>query len=124
MPENAGDIEILSEGESLADPREYLADIPASLISGVLGLMGFMLACVVGVLASNPGYIILIRAILAMLICAIIGRILGTIGEICIREYVTNYKTGRPEPKRPQDLVDLENKQLEHERLVEHMKKA
>lgn len=124
MPESAGDIEILPEGEPLADPREYLADIPASLISGVLGLMAFMLACIVGVLAENPGYIILMRAMIAMLICAMIGRVLGTAGEICVQEFVIKYKSRRPQPKRPQELIDLENEQLEHARVVERMKKA
>jgi hypothetical protein len=116
------DIEILQEESELVDPREYLADIPATLISGVFGLVAFMLACVVGVIAQNPGYVILLRAMLAMLICTIIGRIIGTVGEICIQEYVVKYKSRRPQPSRPQELVDLEAKSLEHARAVEHMK--
>lgn len=124
MSQSHGQIEILSDEVELVDPHEYLADIPASLISGVLGLMAFVLACVIGILAENPGYVIVLRAILAMLVCAFIGRILGVVGEICIREFVVKYKSNRPEPRRPQALVDLEQAQREHEEVVEHMKKT
>jgi hypothetical protein len=124
MSTQFGDIEILPGDSELANPREYLADVPASLISGVFGLLAFVLACTVGVIAQNPGYVILLRAMIAMLICAVIGRILGTVGEICIQEFVVKYKSGRPVPKRPQQLLDLEEKQREHERAVEHMKNA
>ncbi len=124
MPESKSDYDFLSEENPLADPREYLADIPASLISGVLGLVAFMLSCIIGLLAQNPGHVILIRAMIAMLICTIIGRVLGTVGEICIHEFAVKYKTNRPKPQRPQQLIELEERQREHERAVEHMKKS
>jgi len=119
------DIEIVEEPEEqLVDPSEYLADIPTSLVSGVLGLTAFMLACVIGLLAENPGYVILLRAMFAMLACAFIGRVLGAAGEICVREYVVKYKTSRPRPNKPQELLTLEADQREHARAMEHLKKA
>lgn len=123
MGESYQDIEILDD-DKLADPSEYLADIPARLISGVMGLMGFVVACATGLMAGNPGYVILVRAMLAMLVCTIIGRILGTVGEVCIREYVMKYKNSRPRPQKPLQLVELEEAQREHKRVAAHLKNA
>jgi len=119
----SSDIEIVSE-DVLLDPSEYLADVPTKLISGVLGLVGFSTALVIGLLAGNPGYIIILRAIVAMLCCAFVGRILGAVGEVCVREFVTNYKTDRPVPQKPQELIDLDLQQQAHASMVKNMKKA
>jgi len=106
------------------EPGEYLADVSTKLVSGVLGLMGFMVASFVGVMASNPGMIILSRAILAMIVCAIIGRVLGAVGEVCVREYVLRYKSDRPSPEKPRALVNLEESQRAHDDLMKKIKKA
>lgn len=123
MAESYEDIEIIDDSK-LVDPSEYLADIPARLISGVMGLMAFMVACVVGLIAGNPGYVILVRAMLAMLVCTLIGRVLGTVGEICVHEFVTRYKSDRPRPEKPRQLVELEEARKAHDEMVERMKKA
>ena len=130
MAQSYADVEVLDDApgveapEQLVDPSEYLADIPRTLISGVLGLTAFMLACFIGIFAGNPGYVILVRAMVAMVICVIIGRILGAIGEICIREYVTKYKSDRPRPRKPEQLAKLEAELREIDRAAEHMKKT
>jgi len=118
------DIEIIDDNKDLPDPSEYLADIPTKLISGVLGLMGFTTAAVVGLLANNPGLVIIGRALIAMLICSFIGRLLGMVGEVCVREFVEHYKTGRPTPQMPQELIDLQTEQAAHASVVKNMKKA
>ena len=123
MANSYDDIQVVDD-EKLADPGEYLADIPARLVSGVLGLMAFMLACVVGLFAGNPGYVILVRAMIAMVVCAIIGRILGMVGEVCVREYVLRYKSDRPRPQKPTQLVELERAKRAHEQVVARMKNA
>lgn len=114
----------IPDDDKLADPRKYLADIPARLISGVLGLMAFVLASVVGLIAGNPGFVVLMRALVAMFVCAVIGRVLGVMGEVCVREYVTRYKSDRPRPQKPQQLVELERAKEAHEQVVQSMKKA
>ncbi len=114
----------IPDNESLADPGEYMADVSTQLASGVLGLMGFMVALVVGLIAGNPVLVILMRAIVAMLVCAIVGRVLGAAGEICVREYVTKYKSDRPQPTKPRELIDLDREQRAHESVVDTMKKA
>ena len=113
-----------NEHEPEGDPSEYLADIPTKLISGVLGLMGFATASLVGLVAGNPGLVIIVRALLAMLICSVVGRILGWVGEICVREFVTKYKHDRPQPEKPKELVDLDRAQKAHKSVVERMNKA
>jgi len=117
------DIEIVEDGTTL-NSSEYLADIPTKLTSGVLGLMGFMTACLVGLLAGNPGIIILGRALIAMLCCAFVGKVLGAVGEVCVREFVNLYKYDRPEPTMPQQLADLDMEKQAHESMVKNMKKA
>jgi len=113
-----------AENGSLIDPSEYMADVSTRLASGVLGLMGFVTALLVGLFAGNPVIVILLRAILAMFICSIIGRMLGSVGEICVREFVTKYKSDRPQPIKPKELVDLDKEQQDHETVVKTMKKA
>ncbi len=122
MDENA-DIEIVDDA-TLADPSEYLADMSTKLVSGVLGLMGFSTAILVGVLAGNPGVVILLRAMLAMLICAVVGRVLGAVGEVCVREFVTHYKFNRPVPAMPDELIELERRMEDHGKVIDNMKKA
>jgi len=112
------------KNESLIDPSEYMADVSTRLASGVLGLMGFVTALLVGLFAGNPVIVILLRAILAMVICSIIGKMLGSVGEICVREFVTKYKSERPQPLKPKQLVDLDKEQKDHETVVKTMKKA
>lgn len=114
----------VADEQRLANPQEYLADIPARLVSGVLGLMGFVTACVVGLLAGNPGVVVLTRALMAMLICVLVGRLLGAIGEICVREYVDRYKSERPRPSKPHQLVELDRANHAHQEVVDTLKKA
>ncbi len=114
----------IPDNESLADSSQYMADISTQLASGVLGLMGFTTALVVGLLAGNPALVILTRAMVAMLVCAVVGRLLGAAGEICVREYVTKYKSDRPQPTKPQELIDLDREQRAHESVIDTMKKA
>jgi len=114
----------IPDNESLVNPNEYLADVSSNLASGVLGLMGFTVALLVGLIAQNPVLVILLRAILAMFVCSIIGRMLGSIGEVCVREYVQKYKTDRPQPSKPQQLIDLDSEIEAHASVVKTMKKA
>lgn len=123
MNPRISDIEILDD-QQLADPREYLGGISTGITSGVLGLMGFMTACAVGLLAGNPGATILLRALGAMAVCALVGRVLGLAGEVCVREYVTRYKSERPRPQKPRQLVDLDRARREHQDVMRSMKKA
>lgn len=119
-----GDIEIVEDNEPLANPEDYLADLPSRVISSALGFLGFSTACIFGIIADNPGLVIITRAMVAMVVCAFVGRILGSVGEVCVREFVSLYKAQRPIPEKPAELIQLENDQRAHESLVSSMKKA
>lgn len=114
----------IPDNDALIDPSEYLADIPMRLVSGLLGLMGFSTSIVIGMIAGNPASVILIRAMIAMFFCAIVGRLLGAIGEVCVREFVVKYKSDRPQPKKPEQLLELDREKRAHEKVVKNMKKA
>ena len=123
----SSDVEILDDNSvdgSKIDPGEYLADVSSKLISGVLGLMGFSTALVIGMLAQNPALVTIGRALIAMFVCALIGRMLGVVGEVCVREFVSTYKYNRPEPEKPQELVELDNEKKAHKTVMSTLKKA
>ena len=115
-----------SEGSdpTQANPADYLADLPSTLISSTLGFMGFSTACIFGLLSGNSGLVIVTRAMVAMVVCAFIGRLLGAVGEICVREYIELYKNDHPEPVKPEELLTLDREQQMNESLVNSMKKA
>jgi uncharacterized membrane protein len=116
------DVEIV-EDQGL-ESGDVKPDVPARVISTVLGCMGFFTALLVGLVAGNPGITIVSRAILAMLICVVVGRILGTIGEICVREFLTKYKEDRPTPQLPEQLKRLYKAREDDRELRNKMKKA
>lgn len=108
MAEPETDVEIIDESEPSAElPEEF----PDKVISGIMGLTGFVTACAVGIVVGNPGITILWRAIIAMIVCAMIGRVLGAIGEVAVREFITQYKAQRPIPQMPEVLQRLYRKE-------------
>jgi hypothetical protein len=116
------DVEVLPS-LPMAD-GDIKADVPARVISSVLGLMGFFTALLVGLLAGNTGVTIVLRALLAMAICAVVGRIIGTVGEICVREFLREYKIERPTPVLPEQLRRLYKARADDEALRERMKQT
>jgi len=116
-PGSAGDDDAVDNGG--LDPR--LPFEPGRVFSGVLGLSGFITASVVGLGAGNPGALILTRALLAMLVCAIVGRILGYAGETCVREFIRMYKQRFPIPSMPEPLSRMYEKQSDRETVRNEM---
>lgn len=116
------DVEIVADTPN-AD-GDVKPDVPARVISSVLGLMGFFTASMVGIFAGNTGVTIVLRALLAMAVCAVVGRIIGAVGEICVREYLDKYKTERPMAVLPEQLQRLYAERAEDEALRNQMKRA
>lgn len=117
-----GDVEIVEDQEY--ESGDIKPDVPARVISTVLGCMGFFTALLVGLVTGNPGITIVSRAILAMLVCVVVGRILGMIGEICVREFLTKYKQDHPTPQLPEKLKRLYKAREDDRLLRDKMKKA
>lgn len=99
-------------------------DVPARVVSSVFGLMGFFTALLVGLVAGNPGITILVRAMLALAICAVVGRIIGTVGEISVREFLDKYKADRPMPEVPDQLKRLYKDRADDQALRNQMKRS
>lgn len=102
---------------------DVLVDVPSRMVSGVMGLIGFAMAALIGVWAGNPASVTLSRALVACALCAIVGRILGALGEICVREFVDHYKNKNPRPRLPDQLQELEMSRAAHEHAVDEMRK-
>jgi hypothetical protein len=111
------------KSESVKPAVDVLVDVPSRMVSGVMGLIGFAMASVIGVWAGNPASVTLSRALVACALCAIVGRALGAIGEICVREFVEHYQSKHPRPKLPDQLRDLEMSRAAHEHAVDEMRK-
>ena len=60
----------------------------ASAVGACLGLGGFAVAIVAGLSADNPVNDILMRAVVATLLCAAAGNVLGWLGERAIMEHL------------------------------------
>ncbi len=117
------DVEIVND-ESTHAEGDVSPDVPARVISSVIGLMGFFTALLVGLVVGNPGVTIVLRALLAMAVCAVVGRVIGTVGEICVREFLANFKTNRPKPVLPEQLQQLYKIRAADEAIREQLKKA
>lgn len=110
------DVELVSDQQPLV-PDPFTGERPSHTIGAVLGLMGFVTALLVGVLSANPGLVIISRALVAMIVCAIIGRVLGRVGEVCIHEFLDHYRGERPIPEMPEALKRLYKKRADAEAL-------
>ncbi|MFG0257304.1 MAG: hypothetical protein ACF8GE_05320 [Phycisphaerales bacterium JB043] len=62
-------------------------DIP-KLFAGCLGLTGFSVAILAGLLADNTVESILTKAIVSMIACATLGMLLGMASEVALRDTV------------------------------------
>ncbi|MBL4592161.1 MAG: hypothetical protein JKY96_09415 [Phycisphaerales bacterium] len=102
---------------------DYLADVPTKVISGSMGLVAFALTAGIGIWAGNSAMVTLTRALVACAICAFVGRILGMMGEVCVKEFVNNYKADRPSPLLPEELQQLERERAAHGQVVDEMRK-
>jgi len=102
---------------------DYLADVPARVVSGTMGLAAFAMAAIVGLWAGNPAIVTLTRALVACAVCAFIGRILGSMGEVCTKEFIAHYKKQNPRPRLPDELQQLEMTRAAHAQVVDEMRK-
>ncbi len=61
------------------------------VIASTLGLSAFGVAVIAGLMAGNAASDVLIRAVVAMAVCHVVGMALGAIGERTVDEYVKSY---------------------------------
>ena len=64
---------------------------PTRVIASSMGLSAFAIATIAGLAADNPADSVLMRALVSMIVCHVIGVTLGMIGERAVREGVEKY---------------------------------
>jgi hypothetical protein len=68
------------------------------VISGTFALTGFSVAVAIGLGAANPASIVLLRAIVCLIACMIVGRLVGFAAELVIKEHLDAYRERNPIP--------------------------
>lgn len=71
---------------------------PGKVVAGSFGLSAFAVAVIAGLGAGNTASDVLIRALVAMVVCYFIGTLLGGVGERTVSEHVRQYIEGRVVP--------------------------
>ena len=70
-------------------------------ISALLGLAGFLTACIAGADAGLDANATLMRAVAAMAVCTLVGLLLGRVAVHVGRECVRAHQAANPMPERP-----------------------
>jgi tetrahydromethanopterin S-methyltransferase subunit C len=77
--------------------------VAAPTIAGCFGLAAFAVAIVAGMLSGNHTGVVMVRAIIALLVCYPIGFGVGLIAQRIIDEQVESHKQANPAPDVPDD---------------------
>lgn len=106
--------------------REFNAEgEPIPRTSGaILGLAGFATALMVGMVIGNPAHITLLRALLCMVVCVVVGRVIGWAGELAARDVVDQYIKDNPPPQTPEELVRLQDQRNRHKAIEDELKRG
>jgi ABC-type proline/glycine betaine transport system permease subunit len=70
--------------------------MPSRIIATSLALVAFATAVVGGIWADNPALTTIARALVAMVVCYLVGSIIGSIAQRVIDENIQNYKQANP----------------------------
>lgn len=70
--------------------------VPTKIIGACAGLTGLAVAVVAGLASDNRAESVLLRGIVAMLLCQIVGWIIGAIAERTIRDAIRGYQDSNP----------------------------
>ena len=69
------------------------------VVGAVAALSGFVVALIAGMAAGNPADTVILRALIAMFACALVGRAVGAAGFAAIRAHVEAYCETNPIPE-------------------------
>lgn len=70
--------------------------VPTKIIGVCAGLTGFAVATIAGLAAENQADHVLLRALVAMAGCQVVGWIAGTVCERIVREALREYRAANP----------------------------
>lgn len=75
----------------------------SNIIAAIFSLAGFALAAVSGLIAGNPAADVVLRSIIAMVACRLVGAGAAACVNHVIEEHLRNYVDSRPIPKLPDE---------------------
>ena len=112
------DLEVGEVVEAAPDPESTGSPHPPAVISAqargavrtfasFLGLCGFVAACVAGLVAGLPGVQVLLRAILALILCKFIGIFIGSAMRVLVEEHLARHRVLHPKPVPPPELSKM-----------------
>lgn len=81
--------------------------IPSRVIAACFALGGFAAAVIVGAVAGNPAETVLVRALLVMAVCWLIGHLVSYLASRAIAEHLETYRQEHPIPEET-DAVGAE----------------
>lgn len=84
-------------------------ELPVGQVVGaVTALCGFTIALIAGFIVGNPADTVIMRALIALFVCAVVGRVVGAVGFTAIRDHLSTYRKAHPVPTpmaRPGEII-------------------
>lgn len=72
--------------------------VPTKVIAAICGLSAFAVAIIAGLTVDNPVEVVLVRALVAMVLCQVLGTAIGAILEHVGRDAIKKHQDARPIP--------------------------
>jgi tetrahydromethanopterin S-methyltransferase subunit C len=66
--------------------------VPAKVVSTAFALGAFVVAIIAGLAAQNPSRVVLFDAMIALVVCNVIGLVIGAVMEHAVNEHVDRYR--------------------------------
>jgi len=73
--------------------------MPTKVIAASLALVAFALAILLGLFAGNTAATTIGRALIVMVVCYLVGQLIGYVGRTAMTEHVERYKRDHPMPE-------------------------
>lgn len=79
--------------------RVYSVQTQAKVIAAIIALGGFVVALLSGMRAGNPAHLVLFDALVALLVCQLLGIAVGAVATRVILDHVEQHKSQHPIPE-------------------------
>lgn len=81
--------------------RQRSAAIPARVIATCFSLSCFLATAIVGSVARNPAWSVLLWGVVVMVVAYPIGWIIGLVMQRCVNDQIERHKEANPIPEEP-----------------------
>jgi len=100
-------LSLKTRGFSRMDSSNGVLVITSRVIATCFALTSFAAALIVGIMAENPLLTILLRALFTMIVCYMIGLVIGSIAQNAVQKQIEEHKRNNPIPGKETDLAEL-----------------